>query len=323
MVLESASPLDQLLIRRNGSEVRLLLPESYALSRSQLDASLIQQAIAAGAAFLPQTLAQGISVAHDDHAQISLRHDGEQFTVRTELVIACDGIRGHLLDTYRQCQWHIAEGSWIGVACTLEGVRPFITPGTIAMHLGNGGYVGAVILEDGSFHLAAALSPVACRAAGGPASLMLSILRSCGVTDCPPLEGRSLLGTPPLTRRRAILGAPRILAAGDACSYIEPFTGEGIAWALQSAEQLVALLPPSLEEWPVDLPEVWTRRHHHLLGGHQRRCRAIRYLLHHPWTSDAAVRLAAAIPSIPSRLVDQVNHPVVMPPTVSTASMEA
>ena len=48
-------------------------------------------------------------------------------------------------------------------------------------------------------------------------------------------RGRQWRGTPPLTRRAPSLAAERVFVLGDAAGYVEPFTGEGMAWALASA----------------------------------------------------------------------------------------
>ena len=139
---------------------------------------------------------------------------------------------------------------------------------------------------------------------------MRQILRSCGITDTPEIHPRQIMGTPLLTRRRPILGAHRILLAGDACGYVEPFTGEGMAWALLSARQLVALLPTSLEHLPADLPQRWTQCHAALLGPHQRTCSRLRWLLHHPTCCRAAITFAQDAPGVMRAMIGYVHRPI-------------
>ena len=105
------------------------------------------------------------------------------------------------------------------------------------MHLGAGGYVGLTRCGEGEVHVAAALSVKATRAAGGPVGKMMEILRETGVD----VSRMKVLGTPLLSRRREVAGN-RVLAIGDACGYVEPFTGEGIAWALRGAVGAAELL---------------------------------------------------------------------------------
>ena len=378
-VVDSAPRLDQLLLRRNRSEICLALPGSVCIPRDLLDTRIVEAAIAAGVQFIPACNARLVPVtgrpgatmlpgnedvseyrhhglearATEDHPpavcpqgvgtpgyrQVHLQHDGRQRVVAAALVLACDGIRGSLLDGEAACRWEIAGDGWMGAAITLDTPMPWAPQGSIAMHVASSGYVGAVRLADGRTHLAAALDPVACKRAGGPVAMMRSILQSCGVADLPeinvgrvvspnsppacdePLGERSLpktcdesldewplpqtptsvarvLATPLLTRRRTQLGAHRVLAVGDACGYVEPFTGEGMTWALQSAEALVAMLPESLADWPADLPQRWTRHNRRLLGTQQAICRSVRYCLHRSTMAAVAFAIAGRVPGL-------------------------
>ena len=56
-------------------------------------------------------------------------------------------------------------------------------------------------------------------------------------------------GTPELTRRPVRLGAERLFAVGDAGGYVEPFTGEGVLWALSGARALAPLVARVAERW--------------------------------------------------------------------------
>ena len=73
-------------------------------------------------------------------------------------------------------------------------------------------------------------------------------------------ESARLRGTGVMTRRRSRLGGHRVLAAGDAAGYVEPFTGEGMAWAVRSAALAAAMLPGAGEAWPGELARHGNRR---------------------------------------------------------------
>lgn len=308
-ILDGASPLRDLFIRQGRHLAHATLPGSFALARSRLDAAIVQQAIAAGAHFLPQCRARILPNFDDCPTHnLVLTRNHEPATVECQLLLACDGLHGSTLDCFPECRWQLADDAWIGVATTLAGPTDAFPANAISMQVGPSGYVGAVILEDGRLHLAAALDPEATRNAGGPAAMVTAILGSCHISGIPSLTHASFQGTPLLTRRRPLLGTHRILAAGDACGYIEPFTGEGIAWALESAEELLTLLPPSLDHWPDDLPQHWTRRHAHLIGRHRRLCGVLRYLLHHPMLASSSLRLAELLPGVTQQMVRLVNH---------------
>ena len=55
----------------------------------------------------------------------------------------------------------------------------------------------------------------------------------------PDVGNARFTATPTLTRRRRTIQRGRLFILGDAAGYIEPFTGEGIAWALASAAAIV------------------------------------------------------------------------------------
>ena len=117
------------------------------------------------------------------------------------------------------------------------------------MAVGEEGYVGMVKVEDGSLNVAAALSTDAMRAAESPGLLVNSLIRAGGWPGLPesPLDGWK--GTPELTRRPARPGAERLFAIGDAAGYVEPFTGEGMFWALSGARALAPLVARSVDGW--------------------------------------------------------------------------
>jgi flavin-dependent dehydrogenase len=59
---------------------------------------------------------------------------------------------------------------------------------------------------------------------------------------------------------------------GDAAGYVEPFTGEGIGWALRSAVLASSLLADGVDAWDASLEDRWTKLHDRTIRGHQRHC---------------------------------------------------
>lgn len=307
-VLEDATKLDRLLLRLPSRTLDVKLPSSLALPRSVLDTRLVQAAIAQGATFLPLTVAS-LCVREPSPAvlEVTLRCGDRVFPISTRVVLAADGLSGSTLDAYPQCAWRIAPRSWFGVSCTIPRMLADFPAGTIAMHATEHGYVGAIRLPDGQTHFAAALDPAACKTSGGPAGLLKKIISACHLAAIPELGYVTMSGTPRLTRHRPCLGAHRVLALGDAAAYIEPFSGEGMTWALQSAHLLSNVLPASLEQWPANLPAQWTKRHHKLLASHYRTCHLMRFLLHRPRLLASTAFLAEAIPLLGRMLVHRVS----------------
>jgi flavin-dependent dehydrogenase len=178
-------------------------------------------------------------------------------------------------------------------------------PGAICMQLGDGGYVGLVRMADGQVHLAAALDPRACRRAGGPGRVIASILESTGIR-LPDLKAARLQGTGIMTRHRRSLGGHRVLAVGDACGYVEPFTGEGMAWAMRAAATAAAMLPAAGEAWPADMAALWQSAHAAMIGRRQRWCRFGRAVVHHPQLASALIGVGSLLPWISQELAAHV-----------------
>ncbi len=78
-----------------------------------------------------------------------------------------------------------------------------------------------------------------------------------------------------LTQHRTRLGHERLFIIGDAAGYIEPFTGEGIGWALNSALALAPIASAAVANWRPEYVAQWTAENRRLLGNRQRSCRLI------------------------------------------------
>jgi menaquinone-9 beta-reductase len=295
-----------------------------ALSRGALDAMLVRAAVSAGAEFLPGTVGEvrrersGSAAGEVYHAegafpQIRLRSSAPQSVVssrvnseaisigpdalRTELCVVSDGLAGTALaDDPPQVDPH----SRIGLAATLESAGE---RGIVRMVCARDGYAGMVRLEDGRLHIAAALDPAFVRAKGGPASAVSSVISSAGVSPPANLGAARWHATPGLTRRRRMLYAPGLLVLGDAAAYVEPFTGEGIGWAISSGVAAAELVLAGR-------PEAWPDCHARVIAGRQRLCRAVATLLRRPALTASAVRMLSLLPRFANPFLRRVHEPI-------------
>lgn len=126
------------------------------------------------------------------------------------------------------------------------------------MAIGPDGYVGAVRLEDGRWNLAAAVDVDAVKRGRGIAPVVEAILASVGWPLSGAANGACWRGTPRLSRRPRHVAAERVFAVGDAAGYVEPFTGEGMACALEGGHAVVPLALQAIERWAPQLGEQWT-----------------------------------------------------------------
>ena len=308
--LNSAATIIKYDLRVREHRLSSPIPAGVAISRSELDSALVTEAQKRGCDFLPGTSA--VLCPTDPgkpFRQLILRNNSGSQTIAARIVLACDGIAGTLLDSEPRAAWKTTKNPWLGISTLLEPGNAILAAGTIQMNVAEGGYVGLVKLSDGRIHMGAALDPRACRKAGTATALIRKILSDCLGPRIAGLEKAKFFGVGRYTRRRTYPGAHRVLAVGDAIGYVEPFTGEGIAWAVCSAREATALLPDPDADWPECLVQSWAKRHHIIIGRGQWLCRALRYMVRHPNLASAAVAFASAFPTIPVNIAFRIGQP--------------
>ncbi|MGY8777800.1 MAG: NAD(P)/FAD-dependent oxidoreductase, partial [Longimicrobiales bacterium] len=96
---------------------------------------------------------------------------------------------------------------------------------------------------------------------------------------------------------------PRLFRIGDAAGYVEPFTGEGMGWALASAVDSAPYVASAVERWDDRLGREWTKVHRRGVGRAQWFCRGMSKALRRPAWTRAAVRVLAAQPGLARPLV--------------------
>ena len=305
-----AVPLRHLLLASDGHRVALPLPTGVAISREAFDMSLIGAAVESGVTFLSKTIAIPGNITSAAR-QVILRSNGYQMEAKARVVLAADGLAGtfstHHLGSMRSTNSMpiVARKSRVGAAVIVEGGPAFYQPQTIYMACGSGGYVGLVRLEDGRLNIAAAFDGPALRAAGNPGKLAAMILRHAGLP--PVLDILSWKGTPRLTRRDRCLAAERLFVLGDAASFVEPFTGEGIAWALRSAIAVAPLAAQAIEAWKPGLEKRWTDDFHREVERCQLMCQLAAAVLRHPRLTTWVIQSLGFLPSLSSPILRHLN----------------
>jgi len=312
--LHQADPIDSVVWQVGASTLEVPVPRGVAILRSDLDSAIVSAAMARGCEFYSGCSATLLPPsAGEPFRKLKLQTADQTSEIRAGVVIAADGLGGTLLAAEPWAKWTISPKAWMGVAATYESKsgesQSSQTPaGCIHMHIGNNGYVGMVRIDGIRDHLAAALDPASCRLAGGPANLVREILSSCRKQIPTAMQPAKFKGTGALTRRREQLGGYRVLVVGDACGYVEPFTGEGMAWAAIGAREMVDLLPaPSA--WPDDLPARWRHRYLQIIGRQQRWCRGMRATMHHPAMAAAGILIGSAMPMLANWIAQAICRP--------------
>jgi flavin-dependent dehydrogenase len=289
-----ARPIGAIEIRFRSHAATLQLPGGLSVSRAALDAELAAAAVAAGAVFAPETTAV---VAGDDAAdarggwrRVSLQPRGESPSVATaRVVLAADGLAASSLRECAGMRSRAARRSRVGVGGLAPGGAVAVSDQSITMAVDRHGYVGAVDVEDGRVNVAAAFDPRFLRAQAGPAQAIAAVLTRAGVRFGPGLGEVTWAGTVPLTRRMARPAARRLFVLGDAAGYVEPFTGEGMAWAFAAAEAVVPLARRAIVSWDDRLERAWLEDSARRARSGQRWCRAVSQVLRAPWLVAPAI----------------------------------
>lgn len=284
-------PLLGMRLGASGKTASLRFPAGVSLSRSSLDLGLLQAARLAGAQILQGVQARWSGI-EDHRACLRLVDSTKDWLVQARLVVAADGLNSELLSAVSGQPSHIEKQSLIGAGTVLpaENSAAF-EPGLIHMASGKGGYLGLVRLEDHRLDLAMACQPEAVRQAGGLGQLAARILADAGWQPPQGIIDSRWKGTPRLTRRSPKLESGPVTAVGDATGYIEPFTGEGMGWALEGARNALPLLVARALGKPSHSPLPRAKS-----GWRQFACKGTAWALRRPRLMGAAVSILKTCP---------------------------
>lgn len=289
---------------RYGAQV-----SGLAIRRRDLDAWLLERAIAAGARFEPGWQARGALVEFAGERRVVtglvLGRSGmaEDRRISARLTIAADGRRSRvarhlgLVASPRRTPRRWAYGAYAG---GVDGMRDLGE-----MHIRAGWYLGLAPMPDGHTNVCVVTTP----RAGTPAPM--DVIRQAIRRD-PAIAARCtraewsgevrVLG--PLASDVTALGVPGLFLAGDASGFVDPMTGDGLHIAMRSAllaseHALGALATGNVHQALVD----FTAAHRRRLGAKLRFNRAMRQLVETPAAVDAAGFGARFLPGLVRRAI--------------------
>jgi len=321
-------PLERVRLATNAITAVLPMPRGGVVSREALDADGVRQAIAAGAAWLPRARVTTLS---DEPGGVCLgltaadapADRSQTVVIGAEIVVVAaglaDAIRGGGCDRDERV---VASDSRVGLGTTLPATAGGPPPGELVMAVSRRGYCGVVRLADGRVDIAAAVDRGIVAAAGSPAAAIATVLAETGGDRAANLATPEAVahlaaalyrGTPPLTRRRPVASqSGRILRIGDAAGYVEPFTGEGMGWALVSARLCDEAVAPNVTTDGRIAGDVsaagirYARLHGRHFAAHHARCRRVSLVVRRPWLVGSALWLARLAPAIAAGVVPLV-----------------
>jgi flavin-dependent dehydrogenase len=295
-----AVPLNQVTLAAGGRTADVTLPHGVALSREAFDPALIRAAERSGVTARTGVKARLGEVAADGWTLFA----GDE-PLRAKVVIDATGLNGQLTHT----DTAVSAGSLIGAGTVIDAPAAY-RAGIIHMATGGGGYVGLVRVEDGRLDVAAAFDPGFVRECGGLGPAAEQVVRRSGLSALPELAAADWKGTPPLTRTPRAVAGPRWFAVGDATGFVEPFTGEGMAWALAAAVAVTPIVNRAVNDWTDRHAREWAAAHHRVVTRRQAVCRIAARVLRSPRLCRWVVRGLNVLPAVAAPVVKLLNHPL-------------
>lgn len=301
-------PLRQFQMYAHGRSVALPLAGGLAVSRRSLDSMLVEAAIEAGASFL-SPVAVRVGAADSDDVVRTVMTLEAKTPLRGNTVIVASGLASQKRIDDAQSESVADQHSRIGLGLQCHSFPPQFALGTIYMAVAADGYVGMARTSADVLNIAAAVDRQALQSRS-PGQACQEILQAAGVTEFPDLLTGDWRGTSPLTRHRPQAASHRLFFVGDASGYIEPFTGEGMAWAIRGGRAVVSVADQAIDDWQPALISQWTQTTRQLVGGHQRWCRMLAKGLRYPKLTGGVVRIVSKFPSLGRAVVRQLNQEV-------------
>jgi flavin-dependent dehydrogenase len=211
-------------------------------------------------------------------------------------VICADGLSHPSVAEHADLASQVHAASRVGVQALVSATAADYPGGVLTMMGGLGGYLGVTAVDGNSLNLAAAIDPRRLSRHYGPCDAVTDLLTENGLPVPGGLAEARWTGTPALSRKSRRASLRRLFLIGDAAGYVEPFTGEGMSWALASALAVSPLATSAAREWTDDLGRVWTGVLKQKVFRQQWMCHLLSRLLRRPRLATAALETCHALP---------------------------
>jgi menaquinone-9 beta-reductase len=316
-LLAPSAPLWDASVRLGAFELthrqrlfRFPMPDGLAVERAEMDQALVDSAVAFGVTFLAPATAK-IGRLDANARQVRLESNGQSVHLSAQVVIVACGLGNRSsfdksLPDLLALQQSSTSASRVGVEVILDEPEADYLAGAIHMIVARDGYVGLTRIANARLHVAAAVNRGALQRLG-PQSLIEAILQEAGAPRLKSAEAGLWRGTPPLTARADCLAAERIFLVGDAAGYVEPFTGEGIRWALESGMAVGPFAIKAHDRWTPTLIDEWEAWYRNVIGIEQQLCRRITSALKRPALRFIAHQALWLRPSFASKVIARLN----------------
>ncbi len=334
-----------LAVRYRGRKLNVSMPTGFAVSRRTMDQWLVDEAVASGCQFVDEVAASVQPLAsesdgappaftdsskadHPEERTLQLRIANRHFPDGTtpshdetpaapnvqifaRVVLVCDGLGHPSLQLLPSFKAEPDAGSRIGLGAVFPraAADAWIRQGEVLMAVAPQGYAGVVEIENNQLNLAAAIDPSCLNKSNSPLDCLANIFRSAGVPMPQELQRATIKGTVPLTRSARRIAGHRLFLLGDSTGYVEPFTGEGMAWALTAATAAIPFVVSAIRNgWSDELIDRWQLSFNDMTRTQQKICRLLSATLRHPWLLPPVLTTCQLFPSLTQHLVSRINR---------------
>lgn len=301
-------PLTEFRLHSGRQKLSVELNGGVAVRRKRLDMMLVESAKQAGVRFL-SGLHITIKAPADNEPFRQLIHarDPETPSLRAKTVVVATGLSGGRHHDDPALETIPKVRARVGVGTKAKSFPDEYRQGTVYMAAAAGGYVGLARVDDDSLNIAAALNPAALHSST-PSAVCRQIVESCELpVDSNMLNG-DWKGTVSLTRQPRNTASVRMFVIGDAAGYVEPFTGEGMAWGIRGGQAVAPFVRRSSIEWTPQLAVEWSGMLKKLVTQRQRWCRWLATALRYPRVVRGLMRVAAVAPSVGRAVARRVHE---------------
>jgi flavin-dependent dehydrogenase len=282
-------------------------PTAFALSRAVFDHALLEHAVACGARVwegvqVRQPLCQGEQVVG-----VEATREGAPRTIRARLVIAADGARSTLARRLGLAR-PVLRHRKLGLVARYADVA-HAEPDAVEMHVSPPGYCGFALEAGGEANLGMVVDATeAARIGGDPTGYFEATLpRFTGIAG--QIRGARRMGkvatVGPIAAVTARQSGAGVLLIGDAAGFYDPFTGQGITFALQTARLAAVIADAALAEGDLSARRLaaYDRARAALVGPKLQVHRAIQAFMARPAWFGAALRRLEARPALARQLI--------------------
>jgi flavin-dependent dehydrogenase len=298
-----ALPIDGMMLTGPGVAVRGAYGAGvvgHAITRRDLDALLLQSAIAAGADFHDRTtVLAALKTPAGVVDGVAVREaKGQTSEQRASIVLAADGRESRLARSVGLARHARRPRRW-AIGGYFANAR--LDPRYGEMHVRRSHYVGVAPVPGGLANVCMVVVPSNGRWPD-PASALRDVVRRdprlaerfghAELVDDPHVLG-------PMAVETTGAGVPGLLLAGDAAGFIDPVTGDGLRLALEGAELAAGVVLDTLTGRCAgrDAPSLLAARRQAAFARKWRFNRAIRTLLTRPAAISGAAVAARVWPA--------------------------